>query len=183
MVAGISLRLGIALMVLVGLGVGALVLHRTPARQRPVVWRRVRVGIVSGALATASYDICRVLVVTTIGLRFWPFDIFPIFGQLLVGESAPPTVRLVAGVTYHAANGIGFGIAYLFLFSRLGILTGLLWAMALELAMISIYPSWLHLTALSEFLSVSLIGHAAYGSMLGLVSSRLLRVAPSSATG
>jgi hypothetical protein len=177
-VAGVSLRLGIALVVAVGLGLAALVLHRTPAGERAAVWRRVGVGLVGGALATAAYDGCRFAVVSTLGLRFWPFDIFPIFGQLLAGDSAPPAVRLAAGVAYHWANGLGFGVAYLFLFHRPRLLTGVLWAAVLELAMISIYPSWLHLRALSEFLSVSLIGHAAYGSVLGLVSSRLLGRAP-----
>lgn len=175
MVARVSLDLGIALVGAVGVGAAALVWSRTGREGRGRLRRRAAVGVVAGLAATGAYDLLRLGVVTAFGMRFWPFDIFSLFGQLLVGSSAPPTVRLAAGVAYHWTNGVGFALAYVFLFRRPQVWTALLWALALELAMISIYPSWLHLKALDEFYTVSALGHLAYGSVLGLVSGRLLR--------
>jgi hypothetical protein len=40
----------------------------------------------------------------------------------------------------------------------------------LESIMVSIYPSWLGLKALDEFLSVSILGHVIYGAMLGIMA-------------
>jgi hypothetical protein len=53
---------------------------------------------------------------------------------------------------------------------------GILWALGLELAMVAVYPGWLHIGALlEEFVAVSLIGHLAYGSVLGSLSRYWLR--------
>jgi hypothetical protein len=38
-----------------------------------------------------------------------------------------------------------------------------------------LYPSWLRIIALGEFLEVSAIGHVVYGTVLGLSVGRLLR--------
>jgi hypothetical protein len=49
--------------------------------------------------------------------------------------------------------------------------------MCLEIAMFSIYPSWLHLQAvMQEFTIVSIAGHFAYGSVLGLFCNRFLKI-------
>jgi hypothetical protein len=50
--------------------------------------------------------------------------------------------------------------------------TGALWGIALELCMATLYPSWLRIQMLSEFLEVSAVGHVVYGSVLGLVAAR-----------
>ena len=40
--------------------------------------------------------------------------------------------------------------------------------------MLSIYPGWLHPRAFGEFVSVSMLGHVVYGSVLGITARRLL---------
>jgi hypothetical protein len=42
----------------------------------------------------------------------------------------------------------------------------------LEAFTVALYPPWLGLTAVAEFVSVSLLGHLAYGTTLGLVTAR-----------
>jgi hypothetical protein len=41
--------------------------------------------------------------------------------------------------------------------------------------MVSVYPGWLGMKALDEFLSVSITGHVAYGLVLGWLARSLLR--------
>jgi hypothetical protein len=171
-VAGLSLRVGIALAVAMGLIAAWAVWRRTPADVRPALKRRAMVGLVAGAAATAAYDVSRLVFVKALGLGFWPFDVFPLFGRLLVGAEAPRVVAEAAGVLYHFSNGIGFAVAYVFLFRKTGLLTGLLWAAVLELCMISLYPTWLNPSALDELLSVSVIGHGVYGAVLGVLARR-----------
>jgi hypothetical protein len=42
--------------------------------------------------------------------------------------------------------------------------------MFLELCMVSIYPGWLEMKALNDFLHVSIVGHLVYGTVLGYLS-------------
>lgn len=170
----LSLVLGVGLAALMGIIATYTVWHRTPTVIRPAIKQRALVGVVAGALATLAYDLCRYFVVTFLAFSFWPFDIFTIFGQLLIGRDAPEKLAQVVGVLYHSANGIGFAVAFMFLFRRPGVVSGLLWAAMLELLMVALYPSWLNIKALNEFLSVSIIGHIAYGLVLGSVAHRAL---------
>lgn len=141
--------------------------------------RRVLAGVVAGAVATAGYDAVRLALVRFGGFTFWPFDIFGVFGRALLGDLADPVVLRAAGVGYHLANGICFGVAYALVWGRRGVITGLIWAMGLETLMVGIYPGWLRIdTLLGEFLSVSLVGHLTYGLLLGSVAQRLLRPPP-----
>lgn len=172
LLAGLSLRAGVTLAAGMGLAAAAAVWRRTPARERPAIQRRAVVGLAAGALATLAYDLCRLITVTLLSLSFRPFDVFPIFGRLLIGKGVSETLAAVIGFLYHCGNGIGFGIAYMFLFRRVGVISGLLWAALLEVMMISLYPSWLSIKALDELVGVSILGHFAYGFVLGNVARR-----------
>lgn len=169
-VARLSLIAGAALAAGMGAVAAYAVWSRTPELKRRTVRRRALVGVVAGALATVAYDASRLMTIRLFPLHVQPFVALPIFGRLLVGPNAPAGLATAAGVAYHAANGVGFGTAYVFLFRRLGVLTGLLWAGVLELLMLSLYPSWLNLQALDEFAGVSIVGHVAYGLVLGWVA-------------
>jgi hypothetical protein len=164
---GVSLQVG--MIVAAVLVTGAVVLARTrlPEPSRRLVRSQAVRGIAAGLLATAAYDLCRFTVVSLTDIAYWPFDVFSRFGRLLVGEAAPAGVAVAVGTGYHYLNGVGFAIAYMLLVRRPGILTGLAWAAMLEIFMVSLYPGWLGLRALGEFLSVSIAGHAAYGVVLG----------------
>jgi hypothetical protein len=136
--------------------------------------RRIQAGIVAGILATIAYDLSRALLVRYAGFDFRPFASFRHFGQALLGtEETGPWVTL-AGTTFHVINGVGFAVAYAICLGHRGIIAGIAWALLLELMMVSLYPGWLDIRAIDEFLQVSVLGHLAYGSVLGFVSRRVL---------
>lgn len=172
--AGISLPLAILLLLAVGLAVAILIWRKTPTHTRPALKRRFTCGLVAGICATLAYDLSRYLLVSSGNFSFSPFHVFSIFGRLIIGESASPTTALIVGTGYHISNGVGLGVAYLFIFPRPGIWTALLWSAVLELFMISLYPSWLNLKALDELASISIFGHLFYGLALGAVARRML---------
>jgi hypothetical protein len=119
-----------------------------------------------------AYDASRWGVVSLLTLSFRPFHVLPIFGRLFVGADSPPGIALAAGIAYHAANGIGFAVAYTLVVRRGSLLSGVVWGICLELCMALLYPSWLRIMALREFLAVSALGHVVYGAVLGTVVSR-----------
>ncbi len=147
---------------------------RMRADEKAQTRRYLKVGTYCGVAATLSYDLSRLILIRITGIKFWPFDIFSIFGKALVGEKYDGWWVTILGVMFHLMNGIGFSIAYVIWWGRRGVAFGILWALALELIMITIYPSWLGFKALPEFLSVSIVGHLVYGTILGFVAKRLL---------
>jgi hypothetical protein len=174
-ISGISLLAAAGLVLAVATVLGALIWRRsaTPSRQalRTLIW----VGVIAGFLATSAYDLSRFFLIEVTGIAFWPFDIFNVFGQALVGAGySGPWVRL-AGLLYHFANGIGFALAYTIVAGKRGVWAGILWAMILELMMVSVYPGWLDMRALDEFLQVSVLGHIVYGAVLGYSARWLLQ--------
>ncbi len=173
--SGISLPLGIALVAAGGVLLAIAAWRRSSGQSRDALRDAFRAGVISGVLATLAYDVTRVLLVKVVGFAFWPFDTFSRFGQALLGTASQGPWVTTAGTTFHLVNGIGFAVAYTMCFGRRGILAGIAWAFMLELAMVSLYPGWLGLKALDEFLSISIVGHLAYGSVLSLVSQRLLQ--------
>ncbi len=159
-------------------GSAALVLaawRGLPAELRTETARRVRIGLVGGIAATLAYDATRLVLVWVAGFRFGPLDTLPIFGRLLIGPDASPGLALGAGVLYHAANGVGFATAFVLVVRSPTAVKGVAWAAMLELAMVSLYPGWLRIDLLGEFLGVSVLGHVAYGLVLGGVTAILVR--------
>jgi hypothetical protein len=105
-----------------------------------------------------------------------PFGAFKMFGELLIGP-APESVRFAVGTVYHYFNGVSFAIGYCFLLGGRNWKWGIAWGLLLEAAMLTIYPGWLDLEAvMAEFVSMSVLGHVAYGSVLGLIGQRRLAV-------
>lgn len=174
-VAGaMSLLAAIALAGLVAGGVIAYVWRRADQAFRLRLWRAVQAGAIAGLLATAAYDLFRWLLIEVAGFSFWPFDIFSIFGQALLGAGQAGLWVTLAGFGYHVMNGLCFALAYTVILGRKGVWAGIGWAMALETLQVSVYPGWLEMKALNEFLQVSVFGHFVYGGVLGFVSRRLL---------
>ena len=172
--SGISLPLVIAINVCLGGLLAYRVWRHTSAEARPQLKKRAWVGVVAGIAAIFAYDAIRLFLVKAFHITFWPFDIFSIFGRALLGAEAPATAKLIAGVLFHCANGIGFGVAFVFLWRRPTIWAGITWGLFLECCMISLYPGWLRINLMEEFLSVSILGHITYGSVLGGIAQRLL---------
>ena len=127
---------------------------RSSQQERKTIASRAITGLAAGAIATLAYDLSRLLLVNLLNIQFNPFGAF----------------------LYHLLNGILFAIAYCFLFSNRNWKWGIVWAMALEFAMFTIYPTWLDLQAvMKEFTIVSVSGHIAYGTTLGFLCSKWLK--------
>jgi hypothetical protein len=184
----VSLPLAFALLAVVGTGLVALSLRRLSPATRALLGVRLRAGVLGGVLGTAAYDSARYGLVAVFRMSFQPFHVFEIFGRLFVGDGVPVATATAVGFAYHVSNGVCFGIAYATLLSRSdgrsgrlrrpGVVTGVLWGIGLELAMALLYPSWLRIEALREFLTVSAFGHVIYGGVLGSVVARRLATRP-----
>jgi hypothetical protein len=163
--------LGAAVIIIVA---GMFAWQRLTVSARAELIRRAKVGLVAGFLATIAYDLSRWIIVTVFHTTFMPFDIFPIFGRAIAGANMQSVPATAIGILYHYTNGMMFAIAYAILFAPRGWWTGILWALGLETLMLTIYPGWLHPAAFGEFVSISMLGHVAYGSVLGTCSRWLL---------
>jgi hypothetical protein len=172
--SGISLQLTLAVAVMAAVGTGAALWRRATAPQR-AAWRRtVTAGLLAGVAATAAYDLSRYVLVEVAGLGFSPFDVFGLFGRALTGAHHASGWVIAAGAGFHVLNGVGFGTAYTLWLGRRGPAAGIVFAMVLETIMVSVYPGWLGLKALDEFVPVSVVGHLCYGFVLGSVARQLL---------
>ena len=134
----------------------------------------VDVGLASGVLALVAYDASRLAAVQLLGLHTKPFEAFRSFGDALLPGRSRTGAALVVGTAYHVLNGLTFSIAYTGLFGRRGVPTGVLYGLALELAMITLYPGWLNIKTIDEFAQMSIVGHLCFGAVLGLSAKTLL---------
>jgi hypothetical protein len=175
LISGISLGAAVTLVLAGAMIVGAGIWRRSASHDRAAVRQTVWAGIPAGVLATTAYDLSRFVLIELTGIQFWPFDIFTIFGQALIGVGYTGSLIAAVGIVYHLANGIGFGIAYTIMFGRHGVLAGIVWALLLEVLMVTFYPGWLGLKALNDFLQVSIVGHLVYGAVLGVTARALLQ--------
>jgi hypothetical protein len=172
--ADVSLPLAIAVLLLLGVSLWGWVMSRTGPFGRRIIGHRVLIGAGAGFIATLAYDAARYGMVALFSFSFKPFHVFSIFGELWVGPHHSATTLFLIGLAYHFSNGTFFGVAYTLVFRRPQWWTGALWGMGLELCMATLYPSWLRVQQLGEFLQVSAIGHVVYGSVLGLLASAAL---------
>ncbi|MDQ3742653.1 MAG: hypothetical protein M3389_17110 [Actinomycetota bacterium] len=173
--AGVSLPLAAAAVALLGAAVWWVALTQAGAVDQRAITARVRAGAIAGLVAVAAYDLTRFGLVTVLTLSFEPFHVLPTFGRLFVGDGAPEAVAVAAGIAYHVANGVGFAIGYALAIKRPGPATGIAWGIGLELCMAILYPTWLKIATLEEFLTVSALGHVAYGGALGLAMRAQVR--------
>src|SRR5262249_50092417 len=137
------------------------------------------VGAAAGGAGIVAYDLSRWLLVHFGHFQFKPFDAFytfgqAMFGQAILGPGHPSWVTLAVGVAFHLINGVGFAMAYTVWAGHRGPLAGMVFALFLQLAMVAVYPSWLRIQMLGEFLEVSMLGHMAYGAAVGATSRYLL---------
>lgn len=173
--------LGFALLTLGGAVGGAVAfeLSRMSSPTKARLRARLGAGALIGAAATAAYDGTRWLLVELGDLNYRPFEAFPLFGYAIVGQGAPPAIALTVGTIYHCLNGVTFAVFYCLLLAGRGWPFGVAWALALEALMFTLYPGWLDLEAvMKEFTVVSVTGHLAYGSTLGLLSQRRFSAPP-----
>jgi hypothetical protein len=139
---------------------------------RKTLWHRVRVGVYAGLASTAAYDVARYGLVSLLDWSFRPFHVWTIFGRLFLGTTAHEHAAFAVGMAYHALNGIGFALAYALVVRQGSLTSGVVWGLFLELAMALLYPSWMRITALGEFVTISVVGHLIYGAVLGTIVAR-----------
>ena len=159
-----------SLILLIAIGVYA---HRI---DEPVLTGRLVVGALAGLAATAAYDLVRLLLRWSGAIGFDPFITHPIFGQLITGSPLTSSVALAAGWAYHVWNGVGFAVMYTLIAGPALPVYAIGWALFLEIAWLTALPSALNFTLRPDLILVSLIGHTAYGIVLGLIAHRWIRL-------
>jgi hypothetical protein len=172
--AGTSLPLAFGVLVFVGVAAWLIFHQRADPPARADVARRLRMGFVAGLVATLAYDTVRYTVVAAAGFSVDPFRAWSLFGAALLGPESSPLAHLLVGTAYHLFNGVGFAVAFTLLVRRPTVLLGVLWGLALEFAMVWLYPAWMRITQLEEFLTMSVLGHITYGVALALLARRLI---------
>jgi hypothetical protein len=146
-------------------------LYNIHPTQRPVLIRQLGKGLLIGLVATAAYDLSRLAIVEIFALKVWPFEAFRFFGYAIAGEGISRHLAIAVGALYHLGNGVFFSISYCLLLGRQKWFWGVVWALGLEVLMFSFYPTFLNLDAvMKEFTIVSLSGHLAYGTVLGVMA-------------
>ena len=140
-----------------------------------VFLNRLAVGCWVGLVATFAYDVIRVPIRLSGLITFNPFFTNQLFGQIITGYPATSTVAIVIGWLYHYWNGFGFGLMYTLVAGPASWYYGLVWALFLEVGWLLALPPILHFTLILDFVTVSLVGHAAYGIVLGGLSHRFVK--------
>ncbi len=160
-----------ALVVLTG-AAWSWVWRSAPTAVRAGVARRARAGAVGGAAGLVAYNLSRWLLVKIFRLELDPFLTIKLFGRLLLGAGRPAWQTLPAGIAFHVVNGIGLAVAFVVLFGPRGRLAGMAWAVLLEVVMVALYPRWLDIRKIDEFVTVTFGAHLAYGVVLADVARR-----------
>lgn len=142
--------------------------------QEQVFLNRLIVGFWAGWLATFAYDGIRYLLWVTNLIGFDPFKTHPIFGWMITGMPIESSTAIIAGWAYHFWNGFGFAIMYTLLLGPAHWLYAVGWALFLEIAWLTALPSAANLTLNPDLIVVSIIGHTAYGVVLGLLAKRYI---------
>lgn len=168
--AGVSLPLSICVLALLSATVWVGLLRRFPAAARRRLRIRALIGACAGLVSTVAYDLARYGTVAVFSMSFKPFHVWTVFGEAFIGPGHTVATLTAVGAAYHLSNGTFFGMAYTVVFRRPRWWTGMLWGVGLELCMAALYPRWLRLQALGEFLQVSAVGHLVYGATLGLLA-------------
>lgn len=177
----LSLGLTLAVVGAVAVVVAAAVVRTLPPRARTELRRRALAGAAGGIAGVALYDAVRLSLVAALHLHVRPLEALPLFGALIAGVVPHSPASWVIGTFYHYTNGVAFGVSYGIALGRRAWWWGIPWALGLEALMLMLYPGWLHIGAavMEEFTLVSLCGHLAYGTGLGLGTTAVLRRNPS----
>jgi hypothetical protein len=138
-------------------------------------WNRFRAGLLAGLIGLIAYDVLRFAIMESNVLDYDPFHAIPILGSLITGMPPEAGASVAAGWAYHIWNGFSFAIIYALIAGPATWMWGVLFAMILEIGMLFAYPTFLAIQAQWKFVTVSVIGHAAYGVAIGRTVQRQLR--------
>jgi hypothetical protein len=180
--SGVSLLAAYAGLAVLGVVVWLVLLAGGSASARRDLYRRLAIGAAAGFLATIAYDAARYGLVAVLSWSVNPFHAWSLFGEALLGADSSASARFAMGVAYHLMNGIGFGVTFALIVRRPTWWLGVLWGLTLELVMALLYPRWMRIAQLQEFLTMSLLGHVVYGATLGVLTGALLHRSARSST-
>ena len=157
------------LVLAIGAGVRA---HRL---QDTVAVNRLLVGVAVGLPATLAYDVVR-LAIWKVGLiSFDPFLSHPIFGSLILDRPVSAMSSIIVGWTYHFWNGFSFAVIYTLIAGRSPWWYAMIWAIALEVGWLLALPGALDFSLSRQLIAVSMIGHVAYGAVLGPAAQKWVK--------
>ncbi|MEA3135790.1 MAG: hypothetical protein QOC71_71 [Thermoplasmata archaeon] len=128
----------------------------------------VLVGTIVGFAATVAYDVVRIGVKELFGFHFDPFRAQRMFGSLMFGVDPDSSGARLAGWLYHFLNGTNFAVIFTLLRPMGGLWWGLLWSLTLEGFMLLVYPKAVEISPDVGFMTISVLGHIAWGTVLGL---------------
>ncbi len=139
---------------------------------RDLLFNRLVTGTIAGLLGLVAYDVVRWVAQVILPVDFDAFGAFQTFGTLMTDRGRDSDLALAAGWAYHITNGLTFGIVYSLLAGPARWWWGLIWGATLEFAMMVVYPSLMNPKSISDFVIISVIGHAVFGSVVGLWCER-----------
>jgi hypothetical protein len=151
---------------LLTLGFALFLRHRHDQLRR--LAQLVLVGTLVGFAATVAYDLVRIGVKELFGFSFDPFRAQRMFGSLMFQVDPDSTGAYLAGWTYHFLNGTNFAVIFTLLRPQGGLWWGLLWSLTLEGFMLLVYPIAVEISPDVGFMTISVLGHLAWGTVLGL---------------
>jgi hypothetical protein len=126
-------------------------------------------GAAGGLVAAAAYDLFRLPFV----LHGAPlFQVFPRFGELLLGNTEPRWAVYLLGWSYHFSNGAALGIMFLALVTRptraVLFWGAVAWALLVEIGLLlTPYAGFFGLPLNQSFLALTLSAHLIFGVTLG----------------
>jgi hypothetical protein len=131
-------------------------------------------GAIAGGLAAVAYDLYRLPFVLS-GAPL--FQVFPRFGELLLGGTEPRWLVHTLGWAYHFSNGAALGIMFLAMvssFRRPSLFWGAVaWALFIEgMLLVTPYTAVFGLTLNGRFLLLTASAHLIFGVALGYYSHR-----------
>jgi hypothetical protein len=155
------------------------------ARGQDRLMDRIWTGVWVGAAATAALDVFRL---TSFMLGLLPANLPRMFGVLILDTMAtgPTPLSDVVGGLYHYWVSACLGLTYALIMGRTRWLGGLIWALIIELGMMTTPPMVIAMDTgyfglklghglLNGVFIGSLIPHVSYGIALGLLLERYLR--------
>jgi len=173
--AGASLRWAYLAVVVLGMIVWSVQLWAGSSGTRRELRLRVIIGASAGLLATLAYDAVRYGLVSLMSWSLDPFHAWSLFGEAILTAHSSGGARFAVGAGYHLLNGLGFGVTFALIVRRPTWWLGILWGLLLELSMALLYPRWLRIAQLQEFLTMSVVGHLVYGAVLGALCAGSVR--------
>lgn len=130
------------------------------------------VGVIGGFVATVVYDVVRWVLNLTVFTHYDTFKAIYIFGGWITATEPSTPQAAVAGWIYHFWNGLSIALFYVLTFGRRHWLYAVGWALFMEACTLGLFPLFLQVTNKLDFIALSMIGHFAYGVVLGLIAQK-----------